>query len=81
MEKDEVLRAVRGVSMGCATPNCTSKTCASVWWPLRRELVLSSSNEFEDHEMEVHLSRMESEFRVLIDATHVHFTEATSQSD
>ena len=39
MEKAEVLRAVRNVSMGCATPNCTSNTCASVWWPLRRELV------------------------------------------
>ena len=43
--------------------------------------MLSSSNEFEDHEMEAHLSRMVSEYRVLMDEGMVHFTEATSQSD
>ena len=48
---------------------------------LRKTLRRKSSNEFEDHEMEAHLSRMVSEFRVLMDERTVHFTEASSQSD
>ena len=44
-------------------------------------MCLSSETEFEDHEMEAHLRRMVSEFRVLMDERAVHFTEATSQSD
>eukprot|EP01045_Picozoa_sp_COSAG04_P028766 COSAG04_NODE_4554_length_2020_cov_3.933889_2_plen_47_part_00 len=36
---------------------------------------LSSSADFEDHQMEAYLDRMVREFRVIIDEGTVHFTE------